>query len=927
KTAATFDLSVWEFWSAAVCGGRLVIASPDGHRDPAYLNELMAQEWVTTLHVVPSMLDALVTAGMPDSLWRVLAIGESLPGALAQRFLRGYPRTELFNLYGPTEAAVSITSHRVTVADETSVPIGAPEWNSRVFVLDGRLRPVPVGVSGELYLAGAQLARGYFGRADLTADRFVANPFEPGERMYRTGDLVAWNSAGELEYRGRTDFQVKIRGFRIELGEIEAALLALPQIAQTAVIAKSDPKTGDRLVAYLVASDAVAGVDVAQVKSELTAGLPSYMVPAAFVVLDALPLNVNGKLDRKALPEPEFEVQAFRAPSTPIEEIVATVFAEVLGVERVGADDDFFALGGNSLLATQVAARIGAALDTRVPVRTIFEAATVAGLAAKVEQHAGTGGRKALVAGPRPERIPLSLAQQRMWFLNQFDPASSVYNIPAAIRLTGDLDVAALRQAVADLVARHEILRTIYPQTPEGPVQQVLAADEVPIDLTPTRVDAADSVAVVTSVVGAGFEVTTEVSFRVALFEIAPASADDPTEHVLVFVAHHISSDGWSLGPLTRDLVLAYEARSRGEAPAMAALPVQYADYSLWQREVLGSEDDPESLIAQQAAYWRNALAALPDELPLPTDRPRPAQASYRGGSFAFDIDADLHAGLEKLAQQHNSTLFMVVHAALAVLLARLSNTRDIAIGTPVAGRGEAELDDLIGMFVNTLVLRTEVEPGTSFETLLAEVRKTDVAAFGHADLPFERLVELLDPVRSAARHPLFQVMLVLQNLAPATLELPGLTVSGIDPGVSAAKFDLQITLAEQPGAQGLSVVIGYATDLFDESTVRNFASRFRRVLAAVAADATAAVGDIDVLAPGERDQVLNAWNVPGAWVPGATLPDVIAEQAWSRPDAVAIRSGDKTLTFGELHRRANQVARALIAVGAGPESVVAVAV
>ncbi|MGW5223320.1 condensation domain-containing protein, partial [Nocardia sp. NPDC004085] len=696
----------------------------------------------------------------------------------------------------------------------------------------------------------------------------------------------------------------------------------LPQIAQTAVIAKSDPKTGDRLVAYLVASDAVAGVDVAQVKSELTAGLPSYMVPSAFVVLDALPLNVNGKLDRKALPEPEFEVQAFRAPSTPIEEIVANVFAEVLGVERVGADDDFFALGGNSLLATQVAARIGAALDTRVPVRTIFEAATVAALAAKVEQHAGTGGRKALVAGPRPERIPLSLAQQRMWFLNQFDPASSVYNIPAAIRLTGDLDVAALRQAVADLVARHEILRTIYPQTPEGPVQQVLAADEVPIDLTPTRVDAADSVAVVTSVVGAGFEVTTEVPFRVALFEIAPASADDPTEHVLVFVAHHISSDGWSLGPLTRDLVLAYEARSRGEAPAMAALPVQYADYSLWQREVLGSEDDPESLIAQQAAYWRNALAALPDELPLPTDRPRPAQASYRGGSFAFDIDADLHAGLEKLAQQHNSTLFMVVHAALAVLLARLSNTRDIAIGTPVAGRGEAELDDLIGMFVNTLVLRTEVEPGTSFETLLAEVRKTDVAAFGHADLPFERLVELLDPVRSAARHPLFQVMLVLQNLAPATLELPGLTVSGIDPGVSAAKFDLQITLAEQPGAQGLSVVIGYATDLFDESTVRNFASRFRRVLAAVAADATAAVGDIDVLAPGERDQVLNAWNVPGAWVPGATLPDVIAEQAWSRPDAVAIRSGDKTLTFGELHRRANQVARALIAVGAGPESV-----
>ncbi|WP_372492978.1 amino acid adenylation domain-containing protein, partial [Nocardia sputi] len=928
KTAATFDLSVWEFWSAAVCGGRLVIASPDGHRDPAYLNELMAREWVTTLHVVPSMLDALLSAGLPDSLWRVLAIGEALPGSVAQRFLRENPRTELFNLYGPTEAAVSITSHRVTRADEVSVSIGAPEWNSQVYVLDARLRPVPVGVSGELYLAGAQLARGYFGRADLSADRFVANPFQAGARMYRTGDLVAWNGSGELEYRGRTDFQVKIRGFRIELGEIEAALLALPEIAQAVVIAKSDPKTGDRLVAYLVAADADAdadggaGVDVGRVRSELSAGLPSYMVPSVFVVLDALPLNVNGKLDRKALPEPEFEVQAFRAASTPIEEIVARVFGEVLGVERVGADDDFFALGGNSLLATQVAARIGAALDARVPVRVLFEASTVAGLAAKVEQHAGAGGRRELVAGPRPERIPLSLAQQRMWFLNQFDPASSVYNIPAAIRLTGDLDVAALQQAVADLVARHEILRTIYPQTPDGPIQRVLTTDEVSIGLAPTRVDAADLVAAVTAVVTAGFEVTTEVPFRVALFEVASASAEDPTEHVLAFVAHHISSDGWSLGPLTRDLVMAYEARSRGVAPAMAPLPVQYADYSLWQREVLGSETDPKSLISQQAEYWRDTLAALPEELPLPTDRPRPAQASYRGATYAFDIDAQLHAALERTAQQHNSTLFMVVHAALAVLLARLSGTSDIAIGTPVAGRGEAELDDLIGMFVNTLVLRTEVEPGTPFDALLAEVRSTDVAAFGHADLPFERLVELLDPVRSAARHPLFQVMLVLQNLAQATLELPGLTVSGIDPQVSPAKFDLQITLAEQPGAQGLSVVIGYATDLFDESTVRDFASRFRRVLAAVTDDATTVVGDIDVLAPGERDQVLSAWNEPGAWVPGATLPDVIAQQAWSHPDAVAIRFGDTFLTFGELQRRANRVARALIARGAGPESV-----
>ncbi|WP_280448745.1 condensation domain-containing protein, partial [Nocardia brasiliensis] len=604
KTAATFDLSVWEFWSAAVCGGRLVIAAPDGHQDPAYLNELMAREWVTTLHVVPSMLDALATNDFPTSLWRVLAIGEALPGALAQRFLRDYPRVELFNLYGPTEAAVSITNHRVGRNDQVSVPVGGPEWNSHVFVLDARLRPVPVGVSGELYLAGAQLARGYFGRPDLTAERFVANPFEPGVRMYRTGDLAAWNAAGELEYRGRTDFQVKIRGFRIELGEIEAALLALPQIAQAAVLAKSDPKTGDRLVAYLVPAD--GDIEVAQVKSALGTELPSYMVPSAFVLLDALPLNANGKLDRKALPEPEFEAQAFRAPSTPVEEIVAAVYAEVLGVEQVGADDDFFGLGGNSLLATQVAARLGAALDARVPVRTLFEASTVAGLAAKVAQHAGSGGRKALVAGPRPEQIPLSLAQQRMWFLNQFDTASSVYNIPAAIRLTGDLDVAALGAAVTDLVARHEILRTTYPQSGLGPVQSIAAVPDATVDLAPVRISGAEVADAVYRVVATGFDVTTEVPFRARLFQV------DDADYVLVFVAHHISADGWSMGPLTRDLMLAYVARTGGAAPTWAPLPVQYADYSIWQREVLGPQGANNSEKAHHAEDRRGGRPGQP---------------------------------------------------------------------------------------------------------------------------------------------------------------------------------------------------------------------------------------------------------------------------------------------------------------------------
>nr|WP_280471415.1 non-ribosomal peptide synthase/polyketide synthase [Nocardia cyriacigeorgica] len=932
KTPSTFDVSVWEFFWPLQVGARLVVAKPDGHRDPAYLAQLMADEQVTTVHFVPSMLSVFVAEPLAAEylgLRNVFASGEALPAVTAQR-LRELTGARLHNLYGPTEAAVDVTFHEVTDADTTSVPIGAPVFNTQVYVLDARLRPVPAGVPGELYLAGAQLAHGYVGRPDLTTDRFVANPFTAGERMYRTGDLAAWTGDGELEYRGRTDFQVKIRGFRIELGEIEAALLELPGVAQAAVVAKSEARTGDRLVAYLVPdSDAddsrhrahgstSTAVDVSAVKSALAAALPSYMVPSVFVVLDALPLTVNGKLDRKALPEPEFEAREFRAPSTATEEIVAGVFADVLGAEQVGADDDFFALGGNSLLATQVAARLGAALDTRVPVRALFEAATVAGLAANLAQYAGSG-RRALTPMPRPEHLPLSPAQQRMWFLNQFDTSSSVYNIPAAIRLTGALDTEALAAAITDLVARHEILCTTYPQTDDGPIQAV--ADAAPVTLTIRTVAESGIAEAVREVAAAGFDVTRELPFRTALLRITS------TDHVLVFVAHHISADGWSMGPLTRDLMLAYTARSGGSEPQWTPLPVQYADYSLWQREILGDEADPDSLIATQTEYWRTALAGLPEELPLPADRPRPAVASYRGETFAVDLDAELHAALERVAAAHDATLFMVVHAALAVLLARLSGTSDIAVGTPVAGRGEAELDELIGMFVNTLVLRTEVDSGAGFDAVLREVRGTDVAAFGHADVPFERLVELLEPVRSTARHPLFQVMLTFQNLGRTELALPGLTVSAVDLDVAVAKFDLQVTMAERPDGSGMSAVFTYATDLFDAATVRSFADRFQRILTAVAADASTVIGGIDLLAPGERERVLHAWNAPGAWVPGTTLPALIAEQAWRRPEAVAIRAGAVTLTFAELQRRANRVARALIARGAGPETLVAVAV
>ncbi|RVW06845.1 amino acid adenylation domain-containing protein [Prescottella agglutinans] len=921
KTPFTFDVSVWEFFWPLQVGARLVIAAPDGHRDPAYLARVMVEQSVTTAHFVPSMLSVFVaylasgatgdpaqsTARNVATLRNVFASGEALPVQTAERF-RAISGAALHNLYGPTEAAVDVTFHEVTGADAASVPIGAPVWNTQLFVLDGRLRPVPVGVPGELYLAGVQLARGYVSRADLTADRFVASPFgEAGGRMYRTGDLVRWNASGELEYIGRTDFQVKLRGLRIELGEIESALLELPSITQSVVLVKSD-----QLVAYVVA-DGPFDAEVA--KAALAKSLASYMVPAVFVVLDVFPLNASGKLDRKALPEPVFEARDFRAPTSPVEEIVAGVFAEVLGVDRVGRDDDFFALGGNSLVATQVVARLGAALDAQVPVRVLFEASTVEAMASKVQQLAGAGARKALAAAPRPDRIPLSLAQQRMWFLNRFEPDSAVNNIPVAIRLTGALDVGALDAAVRDVVARHESLRTVFPDVDGLGAQTILPAGEVAFELVAESATDTELVARIEELASAGFDLTSDVPLRAKLFRLAN------DEHVLVLVVHHIAADGFSMGPLTNDVMLAYAARAAGEVPGWLPLDVQYADYAVWQREVLGSEDDPESVISRQVSYWTEQLADLPEQLDLPSDRPRPVVATNHGASYRFPIGPDLHDAIESVARARGATPFMVVHAALSVLLARLGGTSDVAIGTPVAGRGEAALDDLIGMFVGTLVLRTAIDGGQSFADLLAQVRSTDLAAFEHADLPFERLVEILDPERSQARHPLFQVMLAFQNLDRASLEMAGLKVAAVDFDAAVAKFDLQVTV--EPTERGYTVELTYATDMFDESSMRVFGERFVRVLEAVTADASAVVGDIDLLDGAERARVLDGWNATEHTVEGSTLVDLFEAQAVRTPDATALAFEGQSLTYAEFAARVHRTARFLIAEGVGPDALV----
>ncbi|MEU1547072.1 non-ribosomal peptide synthase/polyketide synthase [Nocardia sp. NPDC005745] len=923
KTPATFDVSVWEFFWPLQVGARLVVAKPDGHRDPAYLAEVISAEKVTVTHFVPSMLAVFVAdaaAARCDSLRLVFASGEALPPKPAHR-LRELTGAALHNLYGPTEAAVDVTFHEVVDADTESVPIGAPVFNTQVFVLDARLRPVPVGVAGELYLAGVQLARGYVARPDLTSDRFVANPYgEPGGRMYRTGDLVAWTEHGELEYLGRTDFQVKLRGLRIELGEIEQALTGLEEVAQAVVVVRDDAGTGERLVAYLIEAPG-ARVDLGAVEATLTRRLPAYMMPSAYVVLTEFPVNASGKLDRRALPAPAVESARFRAPATPVQKLVAATVGELLGVDRIGLDDDFFALGGNSLTAARLVARLGAALDTRLPVRALFDAPTVAALAARAESHRGDGGRAPLRPLPRPDRIPLSPAQQRIWFVNRFHAdgqAGAIDNIPVALRLSGDLDPAAMTTALADLVARHETLRTVYPDGPDGPEQRVLpsTAPDVPV----VRVTETALPERLRQLAAAPFDLVTETPLRAVVFVIDDAAQ----EYVLALVLHHIAADGFSLGPLAEDLMTAYLARRAAAAPTWDALPVQYADYTLWQADSADAE--------RQLDYWRSALDGLPEQLELPTDRPRPPVSSHRGATHRLRIDSDLHSELGELARKRETTLFSTVHAALAVLLARLSGGSDIAIGTPVAGRGDAALDRLVGMFVNTLVLRTAVDSRARFETVLDKVRDQDIDALSHADVPFERLVEALAPTRSRNRHPLFQVALSFQNFTLPEFELPGLRVSAQEFDAPVAEFDLQFTVLESNDrdgrADGMQVEIRYATDLFDASAIAVLGRRFTQVLAAIAADPTVVVGDIQLLSAEEQHRALYEWPVGGDDVAdvAGNLAERFARAAALDPDAVAVRDGARSLSYAELDEWSNRLARRLAAAGVGPETLVAVA-
>ncbi|WP_254885727.1 non-ribosomal peptide synthetase [Streptomyces sp. NA02950] len=912
-SSPSFDASVLELCMTLTSGATLVVPAP-GPLAGEPLAEVLAERRVTHALIPPAALATVPATALPD--FRCLVVGgEACPAELVERWA---PGRRMVNAYGPTESTVAVSMSEPLTAGTGTPPIGTPVPGTRAYVLDGSLRLAPPGVAGELYVAGPGLARGYLRRAALTAERFTADPYgPPGSRMYRTGDVVRRRADGQLEFVGRADDQVKIRGFRIELGEIENRFAGHPAVAQAAVVVREDRPGDRRLVGYAVADPSVTP---AELRGYLAGELPGYMVPAAVVVLaDALPLTSNGKLDRAALPVPEYGAAGERrAPRHPREETLCGLFAEVLGIDAPGIDDGFFDLGGHSLLATRLVNRIRTELGAELPVRAVFEAPTVAALAERLAGAAGA--REGLRPVERPSVVPLSYAQRRLWFINQVE-GGGTYNIPLAVTLRGELDTAALRAALADVVARHESLRTVFPVSDGVPSQHVLAPGEVALALEAADIDRAGLDRALEAEAGRDFDLAADIPLRARLLRLAP------DEHVLLLVLHHIAGDGGSLAPLVRDLGTAYRARCEGLAPAFVALPVQYADYALWQRRTLGSEDDPDSAVGRQLDHWRGALHGLPEELSLPLDRQRTAEAGVSGGTVPVVLPEGLAEGLTELARRTGASLFMVFQAAVAALLTRLGGGTDIPLGTVVAGRGDEALEDLVGFFVNTLVLRTDTSGDPGFLALVERVKTADLAAFAHQDVPFERLVEELSPVRSLSRNPLFQVAISYQNNERADLELPGLTAEPYPLDSELAKFDLTFGFSEEPGEDGTGPVLGagieFNSALFDRATVETMADRLVRLLTAAVADPERPLARLELMAGEERARLL-----PGATedaVPAGTVVSLFEARAADTPGATAVVADGVTLGYAELNARANALAHRLIALGVRPDDRVAI--
>ena len=920
-TTIAFDISALEIFLPLISGACCVIAKDNANKDPAILAQLIEDRNISIMQATPTHWNALVST-YPEALRgiRILVGGEALPEKLVKSLHE--IDCEVTNLYGPTETTIWSTAITLNTG-ETGIPsVGYPIDNTQIFILDAGLQPVPPGVSGDLYIAGKGLAQGYFNRPDLTADTFIANPYgNPGERMYKTGDIARWHADGKLDYIGRSDHQVKIRGFRIELGEIESVIAKNSEVSQVVVVAREDQPGDNRIIAYLV-PEKNAIIDLAKTRKYVEELLPDYMVPSAFIIMDDLPLTPNKKIDRKALPSPEFEKgKDSRDPRTPQEEIVCDLFKQVLNVSQVGIDDSFFHLGGHSLLAVQLANRIREVFEVEVGIGKIFETPTVEGLVKQLE--AGRKGRPPVQRVESKGDIPLSFAQRRLWFLYQLEGPSPTYNIPLVVRLSGKLEKNALQEAICDVIERHEPLRTIFPEHAGTARQEVLNPEKVKPDLHVHQIEASELTSRLNNTVKYCFQLDEEPAFRVELFSTAEE------EHVVVLLLHHIVGDGWSLTPLTQDLKKAYMSRVNGKQQNWTNLPVQYADYAYWQENLLEEKQGQESLVKEQLDYWLNTLADLPDHLELPTDYPRPVESSYLGKTYRFTIDARLHQKLLHISAQNGVSLFMTLQAGLTALLTRLGAGYDIPLGSPVAGRNDDALTNLVGLFINTLVLRTDTSGNPSFKKLLGRVRKVNLNAYENQDLPFERLVEELNPPRSRSRHPLFQIMLALQNTPEPKLDLPEMKSELSLYSVGASKFDMTLefreNVSESGYAEGLDGFLEYSTDLFTEETIQSMMNRLIRLLESAVLDQDKPIGLLEILDQNEKNELVQDVKVNDEQEE-SSLSVRFEKQAMLEPKNIALIFENEQMTYQTLNERANQLAHLLIGQGVGPEQYIVLA-
>ncbi|KWV68491.1 non-ribosomal peptide synthetase [Pseudomonas paracarnis] len=913
KAPISFDVSVWECFWPLIAGCRLVLAGPGEHRDPHRIAQLVQEHGVTTLHFVPPLLQLFIDEPLVaecTSLRRLFSGGEALPAELRNRVLARLPAVQLHNRYGPTETAINVTHWQCAASDGERSPIGRPLGNVICRVLDEQLNPLPAGVPGELCIGGIGLARGYLGRAGLTAERFVADPLgAAGTRLYRTGDRARWNADGVLEYLGRLDQQVKLRGFRVEPEEIEARLLAQAGIAQAVVLVRDA-----QLIGYYTAD---AELDEQRVKIALAAELPEYMVPALLMRLDAMPLSPSGKLDRRALPEPVWQTREHVEPHTPLQLHIAAIWREVLGLPRIGLRDDFFALGGHSLLATQIISRTRQACDVELPLRTLFEASELGDFAEQVGliQAAGQRNQQTAIAKvDRSQPVPLSYSQQRMWFLWQMEPDSPAYNVGGMARLRGVLDVGRFEAALQALIMRHETLRTTFPSVDGVACQKVSAQTNVRMgwqDFSalnePQRQQRLQQLADVEA--HTPFNLETGPLLRACLVKAGEQ------EHYLVLTLHHIVTEGWAMDIFARELSALYEAFIDERDSPLPALPVQYLDYSVWQRQWMEAGERQ-----RQLDYWTAQLGNEHPLLELPGDRPRPPVQSHRGELYRFDLSDELAARVRAFNAQHGLTLFMTMTATLAVLLYRYSGQTDLRIGAPVANRIRPESEGLIGAFLNTQVLRCQLTGQMRVSELFEQVRHTVIEGQSHQDLPFDHLVEALQPPRSAAYNPLFQVMCNVQRWEfQQSRQLAGMTVEYLANDARATKFDLNLEVTDLDHRLGCCLT--YSTDLFDEPRIARMAAHWCNLLEALIADPHQRLSELPLLSADEQRALRDSLGVEkGAHRLDQCIHQLFSQQASQRPEAPALTFAGVTLSYAQLDERANRLAWMLRERGVGPQ-------